>query len=194
MTKNANPTSKKPPNATTANPTNTTNNATTTSTTSKSDNAPSKNDPNDPTLRILKSGTCPSLSGKSKLSYEFAAGPTSDLQVRIARNTGGGYFSDHWVKWERLQGVLDKNGAKPITCHTLGPLFKGQSVNTPGFLLAVLKHEGLVQPSEEQPRCYERTDPSAFYADLKVLQGAPAKAVKPVKAVATPKKTRPAKQ
>ena len=145
----------------------------------------------DPTLRILKSGTCPSLSGKSKLAYEFAAGPTSDLQVRIARNTGGGYFSDQWVKWERLQGVLDKNGAKPITCHTLGPLFKVQSVNTPGFLLAVLKHEGLVRPSEEQPRCYERTDPSAFYAELKVLQGAPAKAAKPVKPVIT--KGRPKK-
>ena len=148
-------------------------------------NATAANAPNDPTLRILKSGTCPSLSGKSKLSYEFAAGPTSDLQVRIARNTGGGYFSDQWVKWERLQGVLDKNGAKPITCHTLGPLFKGQSVNTPGFLLAVLKHEGLVRPSEEQPRCYERTDPSAFYAEL---QGAPAKAAKPVITKGRPKK------
>ena len=150
-----------------------------------------KNAPSDPTLRILKSGTCPSLSGKSKLSYEFAAGPTSDLQVRIARNTGGGYFSDQWVKWERLQGVLDKNGAKPITCHTLGPLFKGQSVNTPGFLLAVLKHEGLVRPSEEQPRCYERVDGKAFIAELKVLLDTPAKAAKAVKPVIT--KGRPKK-
>ena len=152
---------------------------------SKTKNTPTNSTPDDPTLRILKSGTCPSLSGKSKLSYEFAAGATSDLQVRIARNTGGGYFSDQWVKWERLQGVLDKNGTKPITCHTLGPLFKGQSVNTPGFLLAVLKHEGLVRPSEEQPQCYERTDPSAFYAEL---QGAPAKAVKPVITKGRPKK------
>ena len=187
MTKNVSATSKNA--ATTGNLTNTTKNAAITG--NLTNNATPANAPNDPTLRILKSGTCPSLSGKSKLSYEFAAGPTSDLQVRIARNTGGGYFSDQWVKWERLQGVLDKNGAKPITCHTLGPLFKGQSVNTPGFLLAVLKHEGLVQPSEEQPRCYERTDPSAFYAELKVLQGAPAKAVKPVKPVIT--KGRPKK-
>jgi len=169
----------------------TTDNLTSKATSNATKSAPTSSTPDDPTLRILKSGVCPSLSGKSKLSYEFAAGPTSDLQVRIARNTGGGYFSDQWVKWERLQGVLDKNGAKPITCHTLGPLFKGQSVNTPGFLLAVLKHEGLVQPSEEQPRCYERTDPSAFHAELKVLQGAPAKAAKPVKPVIT--KGRPKK-
>jgi len=189
MIKNVSAISK---NATTANATSKTKNAATTG--NLTNNATSRSAPNDPTLRILKSGTCPSLSGKSKLSYEFAAGPTSDLQVRIARNTGGGYFSDQWVKWERLQGVLDKNGAKPITCHTLGPLFKGQSVNTPGFLLAVLKHEGLVQASEEQPRCYERVDGKAFIAELKVLLDTPAKAVKPVKAVATPKKTRPAKQ
>ena len=187
MTKNVSAISKNANNATTANATSKTKNAATTGNLTNT----TKNAPSDPTLRILKSGTCPSLSGKSKLSYEFAAGPTSDLQVRIARNTGGGYFSDQWVKWERLQGVLEKNGAKPITCHTLGPLFKGQSVNTPGFLLAVLKHEGLVQPSEEQPRCYERTDPSAFYAELKVLQGAPAKAAKPVKPVIT--KGRPKK-
>jgi len=84
-------------------------------------------------LRVLKSGTCPSLSGRSKLTYEFAAGPTSDLHVRVSKNSGGGYFSDQWVQWTQLQGVLDKHGAKPITCHTLSPPFKGQSVNTPGF-------------------------------------------------------------
>jgi hypothetical protein len=67
-------------------------------------------------------------------------------------------------------------------------------VNTPGFLLAVLKHEGLVQPSVEQPRCYERTDPSAFYAELKDLLDAPEKAVregrgpKPVSTKGRPKK------
>ena len=134
-------------------------------------------------FRVLKSGTCPSLSGKSRLTYEIACGPASDLHVRIARNSGTGYFSSAWIAWVQLQAVLDKNGAKPITHHTLSPLFKGRSVNTPGFLLAALKHEGLVQPHSEVARCYERTDPARFYAELKTLLGATPKGTKAVKAV-----------
>ena len=140
-------------------------------------------------FRVLKSGTCPSLSGKSKLTYDIACGAENDLHVRVLKNSGGGYFSAHYVPWVQLSAVLDKNGAKPITSHTLVPLFKGLSVNTAGFLLAVLKHEGLVQPRADHPRSYERLDPGAFYAQLKTLLGQP-KAVKPVKAVkaATPAK------
>ena len=143
-------------------------------------------------FRVLKSGTCPSLSGKSRLTYEIACGTANDLHVRIAQNSGTGYFSSAWIAWVQLQAVLDKNGAKPITHHTLSPLFKGRSVNTPGFLLAALKHEGLVQPHSEVPRCYERTDPARFYAELKTLLSASAKGTKAAKAVrpAAPKASR----
>ena len=133
-------------------------------------------------FRVLKSGTCPSLSGRSKLTYDIACGPDNDLHVRVLKNSGGGYFSPSYVTWVQMVGVLDKHGNKPITCHSLGPLFKGQSVNTAGFLLAVLKHEGLVQPRADQPRTYERLDPGAFYAQLKTLLGS-TKAVKAVKPV-----------
>ena len=133
-------------------------------------------------FRVLKSGTCPSLSGKSKLTYEIACSPDNALHVRIAKNSGSGFFSDGWVAWERVQALLDKGANKPITCHTLSPLFKGLSVNTPGFLLAALKHEGLVQPHAEVARCYERADPAPFFCEMKTLLAGTkgAKAVKPV--------------
>lgn len=124
-------------------------------------------------FRVLKSGTCPSLSGRSKLTYDIACDHDNNLHVRVLKNSGGGYFSAGYVTWMQIVSVLDKHGAKPITCHTLVPLFKGQSVNTAGFLLAVLKHEGLVQPRADQPRTYERLDPGAFYAQLKTLLGQP---------------------
>ncbi len=124
-------------------------------------------------LRVLKMSSCPSLSGKSKLQYEIGCGPAADLWVRISKNTGTGYFSKDWVAWDRLRAVLDKNAGKPITCHTLGPLFKGQSVNTAGFLLAALKHEGLVQAMEDKPRCYELLDATAFFAELQALMDSP---------------------
>ena len=124
-------------------------------------------------VRVLRSASCPSLSGKSKLGYEIGCGPEGDIQLRVSKNTGSGYFSKGWISWGRVQRVLDKNGAKPITMHTFGPLFKGQSINTAGFLLAVLRSEGLVQVMADKPRCHERLDPGAFLLDIQGLMGSP---------------------
>ena len=77
-------------------------------------------------------------------------------------------------------------GSKPITSHTLGPLFKGQSVNTPGFVLAALKHEGLVQSMADNPRCYERLDATAFIEALRETVGVGV-AAKPTTKAATRK-------
>ena len=82
-----------------------------------------------------------------------------------------------------MQAVLDKSGNKPLICHTLEPLFKALSVNTPGFLLAALKHEGLVVDHAEVARCYQRADPAPFFQQMKALLSGPAKPAKAVKAV-----------
>ena len=155
----------------------------------------SKSDDTD--IRVLKTGSCPSLSGKSKLGYEIGCNPAADIYLRIAKNSGKGYYSGDWVAWSQLHQVLGKPRGKPITFNTLSPIFQGKSINTAGFLLAVLKHEGLVQPSEEHRRCYERLDPAPFLAEILALTEAkpsagpfPAKAVKPAKRVAA----RPAEQ
>jgi hypothetical protein len=133
-------------------------------------------------IRVLKTGTCPSLSGKSKLGYEIGCGATSDLHVRVSKNTGTGFFSKDWVAWDDLGAVLGKGNGKLITSNSLGPLFKGRSINTAGFLLAVLKHEGLVQPMEDKPRCYERLDGAAFMSEISALMGSPGKVAKVKKA------------
>ena len=143
-------------------------------------------------IRVLKTGTCPSLSAMSKLTYEIGCGPASDIQVRISKNSGTGYFSADWVTWDDLLRVLAKNAGMPITCHSLSPLFTGRSVNTAGFLLAVLKHEGLVQVMEKKRRCYECLDGKAFITEVQALIGsegtAPKKSGAKVTA-STPKKS-----
>ena len=146
-------------------------------------------------VRVLRSGSCPSLSGKSKLGYEIGCGPEGDIQLRVSKNSGSGYFSKGWISWDRVQQVLDKNGAKPITMHTFGPLFKGQSINTAGFLLAVLRNEGLVQVMADKPRCHERLDSGAFLLDVQGLMGAPAapRKKKPSAPKKAPSKARKAK-
>jgi hypothetical protein len=122
-------------------------------------------------ITAAKTGTCPSLSGKSKLTYEFGLDDKSAWHVRIAKSSGTGYFSKDWIPMEHVQRVLAKNGAKPISCHTLGPIFKGRSVNTPGFVLAVLKQVGLVQTSPDNPRNYQLLDGQAFFGELEAAAG-----------------------
>lgn len=148
-----------------------------------------KTQDNEPTIRVLKSGNCPSLSGKSKLTYEVGCGSASDLHIRVSKNTGTGYFSKDWVSWDQLQRLLEKNAKKPITSYTFSPLFRGKSVNTAGFLLAALKSEGLVRGVEENRRCYELLDGTAFLAEIRALMDAPASGPKKARADgATPAK------
>jgi len=147
-------------------------------------------------VRILKTGTCPSLSGKTKLTYEVGGGPGSQISLRITKTAGTGSFSKDWVALERIHALLEKNPNKPITSHTLASLFT--SANNPGFTLAVMKHERLVRPIADNPRCYERLDGKAFFSEIEALMGSKAAAgpkvgptkkappKTPVAAIATP--------
>ena len=123
-----------------------------------------------PQLRILKAGTCPTLSGKGKgtLTYHIGCTVDSEICFRMASNSGGGYFSPEWVSLKSILEAFDK-GPKPLTSFALWPLFNGKSVNTPGFIFAALKNEGLVQRDEENPRVYVSVAPKAFIAEVKKL-------------------------
>ena len=131
-------------------------------------------------VRVLKTGTCPSLSGKSKLTYEISAASASEICVRVTKNSGAGMFSKAWVALDQVHRLVND---KPITSTTLAPMFKGGSANSAGFLLAVMKHEGLVEPPG---RAYERLDGKTFFTEIKTLMGSPVKAASKTK-VATSK-------
>jgi hypothetical protein len=148
-------------------------------------------------VRVLKSSTCSSLAGRTTLTSEIGAYAASGIFARVTKSSGTGTFSKDWIALGRVHAVLEKNGAKPITLATLGPLFRGLSANTAGFLLAVLKHEGLVRAAEDQARAYERTDGKAFFEAIKPLlvmsTGAtPPRSAKPRKTASASKATAPA--
>lgn len=111
--------------------------------------------------RIIKIATCPSSSGKANLTYHMGCNEDKEVYVRIVANTGGGYLSAEWVKLADIISALE-TAKLPITSFPLIKLFKGKSTNTPGFMLAVLKHEGLVKPLEGKIRGYEKLDFTAF--------------------------------
>ena len=78
---------------------------------------------------IIKTDTCPSVSGKSTLTYQIGKAGT-DTQIRIQENTGAGRFSDEWLSLKAI-------GKTPFTSAKLKELIKGKSINTPAFILAV---------------------------------------------------------
>ena len=153
-------------------------------------------------MRVLKTGVCPSLSGKSKLTFEVGCDKAAEIHVRVINNSGTGWFSKQWVGLTEVGSLLKEHGTKPITFSTLLPIFHGRSVNNAGFLLALLKHVGLVRPMPDSPRSYERADPKPFFADIeKLMVATTAKATGKARAsntatpeAATPVKAKPAKR
>ena len=123
-----------------------------------------QNPATEPAVRILRSATCPSLSGKSKLSYEIGctdgirdpAADRGEQRVWFASATTGSTCRRSSRRLEKAP-----RGA-PITSDALRPLFRGKSVNNQLFLFAVLKHEGLVRRSDGDKRGYERAEPGEF--------------------------------
>jgi hypothetical protein len=108
-------------------------------------------------LLILKKGTCPTLTGKSKLSYVIGCNDQNDVFIRIAANTGGGFYSGEWVAVKDIETALTKTPDE-VTSLALFKLFKGKSVNSAGFLLAVLKHEGVVETVKGKKRKHTYID------------------------------------
>lgn len=122
-------------------------------------------------IRILKIASCPSLSGNSTLTYHIGCNAESAIQFRVNDNTGAGYFSREWISLGAIQRVSNTIPLdKPITSFLLlNPIYVGRSQNSPGFMLAVLKNEGLVVPVEGDVRCYQRIAPERFMAEVQAL-------------------------
>ncbi len=121
-------------------------------------------------MKILKNDTCPSISGKSTLKYQIGANDDDAIHLRITGSSGGGFFNNEWIAFEKIQALLDSHPAeKPITSIILYPLFRGKSVNTPSFLLAALVHEKVLMPMNGKQRCHEVGDMTIFLEKVKKL-------------------------
>jgi len=121
-------------------------------------------------VRVLKNGTCPNLSGKSTLSYRIGVDEAGEIMLQLVGNSNPGYFNNEWVRYSAVQELLAKQDqGKAITSFVLTPLFRGKSTNSPSFLFAVLKQEGLVQLSLSKKRCYGRCSDAAFLATVRKL-------------------------
>ena len=132
-----------------------------------------------PSVRVIKKTSCPTLSGKGELYYCLGSDHDDQLVMKIYSNSGGGFFSDEWLSVSSIVETLeDCDPDEPITSVVLNPLFRGRSVNTPAFLTAALKAEGVLESIEDKQRCHQLGDVDAFLSRCKQLQSgkAPRKA------------------
>ena len=119
-----------------------------------------QDDPLDESMTVVKTASCDTLTKKSKLTYHIGTLPDGEVYFRIHKNTGNGFFSNEWISLADIRKVLSKIPVgKPVTAIMLNDLFTGKSVNTPGFLIAVLAHEKLIIPMQGKKRSHEPVDP-----------------------------------
>ena len=123
-----------------------------------------------PDIRILKIGSCESVSRKSTLTYHVGCTADGEIHLRIYANTAAGFFSQEWLPLTYIDQVLTKAGGH-FTSFALQSLFRGKSQNNTAFLLAVLQCEGLVARAIDKKRCYDKLDAGPFIAEIKALIG-----------------------
>jgi hypothetical protein len=92
------------------------------------------------------------------------------IKIRLYANTGNGFLNQDWIPWTAIQERLEpQSGETFFTSQVLHALFRGKSLNSPGFLMAVLKAEGVVKASTVKRRCYEPTKDAGFLAEIERL-------------------------
>jgi len=114
-------------------------------------------------MRILKINVCPSLSGRSELTYHLGCNVEGDIHFRLAHNSGTGQFNSDPISLSLIEKALSEYPAsKPMSSAVLRPLFRGKSSNSPAFLFAALKAEGMLMPGAGKDSGYLLGDVEAF--------------------------------
>ena len=122
----------------------------------------------DTDMRVLKTATCKSISGKSTLTYQIGCTPDSSIHFRITKNTGAGFFNNEWIALKDIEKALAESPeGQPLNSFLLQPLFSGKSTNSPGFMAAILTREKIL--SSLKGRRYELLDTEEFNARMQKL-------------------------
>ncbi len=124
-------------------------------------------------LTPIKTATCPSLTGTTKISYKIAidTSPTdssSNLYFQILKNSNTGKFSEEWIAYNDAKSALPIG---PFSSAPLRALYRNKSLNTPGFLLAALLNEDIVEREPGKQLLFRFKSDKAFMAEMEELAG-----------------------
>lgn len=101
-----------------------------------------------PSFWRLKDATAPKLGARAEggIRYHVLADINrQQLYIAIAGNGSGGYFSRERVPFDKIEACLDSiPSGKSLPSKAFKETFIGRSSNNAGFLVAVLRFEGLL--------------------------------------------------
>jgi hypothetical protein len=115
---------------------------------------PTKDIPETSQIEIVATLKTKTVSGKSDLTYHLGKSPDANAHVRIWVNSSNGFFSNEWVSLADIIDLLEKQAGDSFTSFVFEELFSGKSVNTPGFLVAALLHQGVLSLEVGKKRKY----------------------------------------
>lgn len=143
-------------------------------------------------LRLLRVATCPSLSGRSQLTYHIGCNAESEVSIRVTQNSGGGQFNSTWVPLGVIEKLLLEHPAeKPMSARVLLPVFRSKSANSPAFLFACCLAEGLVKAGANKDSGYQIADFASLKQSMLALVASDIDLGMPVNPVDTPASTKP---
>jgi hypothetical protein len=137
---------------------------------------PTKDIPETSDIEIVATLKTKTVSGKSDLTYHLGKDDDANAHVRIWVNSSNGFFSNEWVSLTDIMEVLEKQAGDSFTSFVFEELFSGKSVNTPGFLVAALLHQGVLSLDVGKKRKYVYV--SADKLLTKINEAKPRKTVK----------------
>jgi hypothetical protein len=114
-------------------------------------------------MKTIKQDTCPGLSGENTLTYEIGIEQDKTFWLRLVKSSGGGFLHNDWLSVDAIMATLRK-AATPFTSWVVHTLFLRKSANSPAFLMAVLRQEGLVTSAPDKPQAFVVDDPDAAFA------------------------------
>lgn len=106
-----------------------------------------------PDVTIVRKATAPKLSPRGEGGIDYEVGRVGeDVYIRIEKNHGGGSCSREWVPAGKIRDALTPamHRGEPFKSNALASAFVGKSQCNSGFLVAVLRSEGLFQPDTER--------------------------------------------
>jgi hypothetical protein len=105
-------------------------------------------------IETICQGECPSITGRSVLTYALGRHPEdATLHLRIVANSGGGMFCKDWTPAMQIDAIVI--GEEALTAKAFHVLHEGRSINTGGFVLAVVRDLGLIRANADNSRLHE---------------------------------------
>lgn len=93
-------------------------------------------------VKVAKTGECLSLTKKSILTYQVGYDVQGDIFLCIKNNSGAATISKEWISWKDIKYLLVSTNFKT---EDIRKSYKSSLKDTPGFMMAVLLHEKLVE-------------------------------------------------